>query len=147
MAVPRRLAEAAARPLAPIVHRSCELRAPTGVRAPSLPADALWSRLGSFQCPPQLSPGRDAELRVDAVEVRGDRPVRQKQLLSDLTIGESVCGHSRDLELLRRELPAKIDTARSRSLSGRAELLRRPLNPGNGAEPVELLPCRTQRPP
>src|SRR5262249_44273651 len=103
------------------------------------------SLLGGVQGSPQLPARRHAELRVDAVQMRGDGSMREKQSLPDLTIGQPVGRHARDLQLLSRQLQTQVDPARSRSFPRGAKLLRCALAPGHRTQRMESGSGRAQR--
>src|SRR5262245_5620115 len=92
---------------------------------------------GGLEHPPQLPTRGHAELRVDAMEMGGDRAVREKQLLTDLAVRQAVRGHPGDLQLLCSQLAAEVDPPRSRSLAGGAQLVGGTLGPRHSSESLE----------
>src|SRR4051794_40810093 len=93
----------------------------------------------------ELSPRDDPELREDPIQMRADRPVRQVEALSDLPIGQAVCGQLRDLELLGRELIPRVGCATAARLAGRAQFLAGSFGKSVERQGVEGVPCRTER--
>src|SRR3954452_6154785 len=85
----------------------------------------------------QLGSRRDAELRKGAVQVRADRAVREKQLLADLTVRQSLCGKLGYLKLLRGQLVASLGRAASAAFPRCAQLAPRLLAPRRASERIE----------
>ena len=95
----------------------------------------------------QLGARRDPELRIHAVQVRADGAVREVELLADLAVREPLARHLRDLQLLRRQLVARVGRAAAAALARRPQLLPRALAPRDDAERVERVAGGAQRRP
>jgi hypothetical protein len=52
----------------------------------------------------ELSTRRDPELREGPIEVKTDRPMGEEEPRANLPVGQALCGHVGDLQLLWREL-------------------------------------------
>jgi hypothetical protein len=120
---------------------------PTVGRAHEKPND-LWFCLSRpnltgvlvFQGFPQLGPGRNPELGVDAVEVRADSARGEVDLLADLAVGEPFGGQLGDLQFLRAQLIPCLGGPRAAYLPRRAQQLAGPLGPRVYPEGIEGFP-------
>ena len=76
--------------------------------------------------------------------MRFNRAVGEVQPLTDLPVRQPASGHLRDLQLLRRELVARVGRALPAALSGRPQFPARTLAPVVHPERVERIPRSAQ---
>jgi hypothetical protein len=91
--------------------------------------------------------GRDPELGIELVEMGRNRPVREKETLSDLLVGQSLSGELGDLQLLQGQRYGDIRRRPARTGAGRPQLARRLLRPWSGAEHTEAVEGSSQLDP
>src|SRR5262245_60130875 len=86
----------------------------------------------------------DPKLWEDPVEVKPNRTVSKVEALANLSIGQALGGHQRDLQFLWREAIPRARLTAMAGLPRGAQLLTRAIGPRNGAERVERITGGTQ---
>jgi len=72
----------------------------------------------------QFGARRDPEFGEEVIQMGANRAMRQIESLADLTVGESLGGPLGDLEVLRRELIARVGGAGTPSASNTSRATR-----------------------